>query len=193
MYPYDKAKAKQVLEADGWKMNAETKIYEKDGKPLTLRQVTTSGGPTQKAAEFVQASLKEIGFDYQVEAMLYDATVKRMADNDYEVSRLWFALSDPHDAFFMALHSGQITAGGRFNRSRVEDPKLDGLIQKGIDEEDNAKRTEIYNELHKYVMEQAYILPVYDGTLRHVMTSKLQGFKTDLLGRPYLVDSWMMK
>ncbi len=193
LYPYDQNKARQVLEGDGWKLNPETKVYEKDGKPLLIRQVTTAGGFTQKAAEFVQASLREVGFDYQIETMLYEATVKRMADNDYEVARLWYALLDPHDAFFLAFHSSQITDGGRFNRTRVQDSKVDELIKKGANESNTSKRMEIYHELNTYTMEQAFVLPAWSSALIHAMANEVQGFKVNLLGRPYLVDVWLQQ
>lgn len=193
MYPYDPAKARKVLEDAGWKLNPQTKIYEKNGKPLRVRHVTTSGGVTQKAAEFVQGSLREIGFDYIVEAMAYEATVKRFSDNQYEAARLTYALIDPHDAFFLALHSSQITGGGQFNRSRVNDPKVDDLIRKGSLETSTPRRMEIYTELQKHVMEQAYILPGYENVLTHIMGKQVQGFKADLLGRPYLIDTWIKK
>ena len=57
----------------------------KDGQPLRVRHITTAGGFTQKSAEFVQAQLRDVGFDAIVEAMPYEATVKRFTENEYEL------------------------------------------------------------------------------------------------------------
>jgi peptide/nickel transport system substrate-binding protein len=192
MYPYDPAKAKQLLDGAGWKEGSGG-IRTKDGKPLRVRHITTAGGFTQKAAEFVQAQLREVGFDAVVEAMAYEATVKRFTDNEYELYRLFFALIDPHDSFFLAYHSSQIEGGGQFNRTRVQDPKLDALIMQGGTETDVTKRKEIYAQIQKEIMEQAYILPNFDTVLIHAMQKHVRGFSTDLLGRPYMSSVWKAK
>jgi peptide/nickel transport system substrate-binding protein len=189
MYPYDQAKAKQVLDDAGWKVGSGG-IRSKDGKPLKIRHITTAGGFTQKTAEFIQASLQEIGFDYVVDAMPYEATVKRFVDNEYEAYRLFFALIDPHDVFFLAYHSTQIEGGGQFNRTRLKDPKIDALIEQGGREQDLQKRMAIYQELQKTVMENAWILPNFDTALVHMLQKRVKGFKVDLLGRPYMSNVW---
>ncbi|MDQ3655809.1 MAG: ABC transporter substrate-binding protein [Chloroflexota bacterium] len=190
MYPYDQALAAQLLDEAGWVVGANG-IREKDGQPLTVRAVTTAGGYPQTVAEFVQASLIELGFDYVVEAMEYEATARRYADNDYEVARLGYALIDPHDAFFLAYDSSQITGGGQFNRSRVEDPIIDDLIQQGVAESDTEARLAIYHELQQYIMEQALVLPAFETVLAHALQTNVHGFTADLLGRPYMIDVWM--
>jgi peptide/nickel transport system substrate-binding protein len=189
MYPYDTARAAQLLDEAGWTLNPDG-IREKEGQPLTVRAVTTAGGDPQKVAEFVQGSLQELGFDFVVEAMAYEASASRYAANDYEVARLFYALIDPHDAFFLAFDSSQIEGGGQFNRSRIEDERIDSLIQEGVTETDMARRTEIYQELQQYVMGQALILPAYETVLVHALQPNVHGFAADLLGRPYMIDVW---
>src|SRR5262249_40898318 len=107
LYPYDVGKAEKLLDDAGWKLNPQTKIREKDGQPLKVRHVTTAG-PSQKVAEFIQGSLRDLGFDYVVEALAYEVTAQRYAANDYEMARLTYALIDPHDVFFLAFDSSQI-------------------------------------------------------------------------------------
>jgi peptide/nickel transport system substrate-binding protein len=190
MYPYDTERAAQLLDEAGWTLN-DAGMREKEGQPLTVRAVTTAGGDPQKVAEFVQGSLLELGFDFVVEAMEYEATARRYADNDYEVARLFYALIDPHDAFFLAFDPSQIEGGGQFNRSRIDDDQIDSLIQEGVAESDTARRMEIYQELQQLVMEQALILPAYETALVHALQPNVHGFTADLLGRPYLIDVWM--
>jgi peptide/nickel transport system substrate-binding protein len=134
--------------------------------------------------------LQEIGFDYVVDAMPYEATVKRFIDNEYEAYRLFFALIDPHDVFYLAYHSTQIEGGGQFNRTRIKDPKLDALIEQGGKEPDTQKRMAIYQELQKTVMENAWILPNFDTALVHMLQKRVKGFTVDLLGRPYMSNVW---
>jgi peptide/nickel transport system substrate-binding protein len=194
MYPYDPEQAVQILEEAGWIDRDGDGVRENaDGQPLMLRHVTSSGGANPKVAEFVQASLLDLGFDYNAEIMPYEATARRYADNDYELARLGYHLIDPHDTFFLPFHSSQIEEGGQFNRSRIDDPKIDGLIRAGLDTTDVEERRAIYRELQEYIMEQALVLPAYEWTITHAMQDEVMGFRGDLLSRPYMNDVWLQK
>ena len=193
MYPYDPEKARKLLEDAGWIDSDGDGIREKDGQPLRIRHVTATFYGSLKPAEFVQASLKEVGIDDVVEAMAFQATLRRYADNDYEMARLFFSLFDPHDVFYLPFHSSQIDAGGHFNRSRINDTTIDALIDRGVAETDSDKRYEIYRELQQYVMEQALFIPSYERTFTHVWYPYVKDLKVDLLGREYFYDVWLDK
>lgn len=193
MYPFDLELAGQLLDEAGWVMNDATGIRERDGVPLRIRHVTSSGGDNPRVSEFFQGSVLEVGIDWVVEAMQYEATVVRYAANDYEASRLAYALIDPHDAFFLAYHSSQIEGGGQFNRTRIDDPEIDDLIARGEASTDAEERHAIYRELQERIMDQVYIWPAYELVLVHVTQEHVQDFEVDLLGRPYMNDVWMSR
>ena len=194
MYPYDPERAVQILEEAGWIDRDGDGIRENaEGQPLALRHVTSSGGANPKVAEFAQASLLELGFDYNAEIMPYEATARRYADNDYELARLGYHLIDPHDTFFLPFHSSQIEGGGQFNRSRIDDPHIDELINQGLNAPSIEERKAIYRELQEYIMEQALVLPAYEWTITHAMQDYVMGFRGDLLSRPYMNDVWIKK
>ncbi|MBI5877257.1 MAG: ABC transporter substrate-binding protein [Chloroflexi bacterium] len=194
MYNYDLAKAKKLLDDAGWILNTKTGIREKNGQPLRIRHVTSTGYNSEKPATYVQAALKEVGIDDVVEAMAYEASAKRYADNDFELARLGYTGFDPDGSIRVAFHSSQITQGGLFNRSHINDPKIDALIDQGAAETDAAKRKEIYRQLQQIIMDQALIIPVNEQVLYQVFSVKaVQDFKTSTPGQgsPYLVDVWL--
>ncbi|MDE0099704.1 MAG: hypothetical protein OXM87_08885, partial [Truepera sp.] len=84
-----------------------------------------------------------------------------------------------------------IEGGGQFNRSRIDDPHIDGLIRAGLDTTDVEERRAIYRELQEYVMDQALMLPAYEMTLIHAMKPNVMGFSGDLLGRPHMNNVWI--
>ena len=193
MYPYNPEKAKSLLDKAGWKDTNGDGIREKNGVPLVVRHVTKGDYKNRKPAEFYQAQMKEVGIDAKVEAMAYEATARRYADNAYEMARLGYALFDAHDTFYLPFHSSQIEGGGQFNRSRVNDPKIDSLIDKGVAETNIDKRYVIYKELQEYVMDQALFLPSYEVTFSHLYYPYVKDLKVDLLGREYFYDVWLDK
>ena len=191
MYPYDLELAEQMLDEAGWLMNDRTGIRERDGVPLRIRHVTSTSGVNQRVSEFWQGSLLEIGIDWVVDIMQYEATVVRYQANDYEAGRLAYALIDPHDAFFLAYHSTQIDGGGQFNRTRIADPMVDELIARAEAATDVDERLALYRELQELVMDQVWIWPAYELTLVHVTQPDVQNLVVDLLGRPYMSNVWL--
>lgn len=191
MYPYDLELAESILDEAGWTMNERTGIRERDGVPLRIRHVTSTGGDNQKVSEFFQGSLLEIGIDWVVDIMQYEATVVRYQANDYEAGRLAYALIDPHDAFFLAYHSTQIDGGGQFNRTRIADPMVDDMIARAEAATDPDERRTLYRELQEHVMDQVYIWPAYELTLVHATQTDVRDLAVDLLGRPYMSNVWL--
>lgn len=189
MYPYDPDRAVELLEEAGWVMGDDG-VREKDGQRLRLRHVTTSGGALQ-FAEFMQASLNELGFDYIVEGMAYEATVSRMVENDYEVARLGLSSSDPHGALYGPWHSSQIEEGSQFNRSRVNNPEIDELLDAGIATGDRDERREIYRQLQELIMENAYFMPNWESHQYHVSRTNVKGLKVNITEAPYLQEVWL--
>lgn len=190
-YPYDPERAEAVLEEAGWIRNPQTGIREKDGTPLAMRQIVSASADWTRVGEFYQASLNALGFDITVEPMLAQAAGVRYADGTYESARSGLGNYDPQRIFFMIFHSTQIAEGAQYNRSRVIDPYVDELIERGAVETNEAERLAIYEELQRYIMEQLYTIPVYEVNFYHVLQDHVMGFHTDVHARPYLHDVWL--
>ncbi|MDQ2808428.1 MAG: peptide ABC transporter substrate-binding protein [Chloroflexota bacterium] len=62
-YNFDQAKAKALLDAAGWTVNAGTGIREKAGKPLKVTFLTTTKAYRIKLADIQQQQLKAVGID----------------------------------------------------------------------------------------------------------------------------------
>jgi peptide/nickel transport system substrate-binding protein len=191
-YEYDLERAEQLLDEAGWIMNSATGIREKDGATLTVRHVTPTSTHHRRISEYVQASLQEIGFDYQVEAMAQAATGVRFAAGDYEMGRGSLSGTDPSRIAFMIFHSTQILEGAQYNRSRIADDVLDDLITRAAVETDPDARLELYKEFQERVLELAVIIPIYESTVTHIYRAdEVNGLHVNVLGRPYLQDVWL--
>lgn len=189
-FPYDPRRAAEVLEAAGYRRSSSTKLYEKDGKPLRLRLVTSSTWDQVGAATMAKAMLKEAGIDLVVEAMVYDATVQRYANNDYELGRLGLSTFDP-DGLWAAFHSSQITGGSQFNRGRLQNKELDALLDKGRMLSDLAERRKIYFQAQKMLLDMANALYMWEDHYFFAAQACVKGWSWEIGGSYQFHNVWL--
>jgi peptide/nickel transport system substrate-binding protein len=189
-YPYDPAKAAEVLEAAGYRRNPGTKIYEKDGRPLRLRLVTTSTWDQIGAGTMAQAMMKAVGIDFVVETMTYDATVQRYANNDYELARLGLSYYDP-DALRLAFHSSQITAGSQWNRGRLQDKELDAMLDQAGTLHDVNARKRAYAAIQKRLLDMANAMYVWEDAYLFAALSCVKGWSWSVDGNYQFHNVWL--
>ena len=101
---YDPAGAKELLEKAGWVDSDGDGIREKDGQKLTIRWLTYPGRlELPLLAESAQASLKDIGFDIQVNSTSNHADLRKDKSGwDVYVSALVTSPTGDPDYFFKA-------------------------------------------------------------------------------------------
>jgi peptide/nickel transport system substrate-binding protein len=188
-YAFSRDKANQLLDGAGWKMNSSTNIREKDGKPLSVRYVTTDDAPSKRPGEFAQAAWKQAGIDVNLEAMAYDATAPIMARGEHNIARIGYSATDP-EFLYTLFHSDSI-AGTNFNRTMKKYPELDKMIDDMNSEPDRPKRQALSEGVQKFVMDQALIVPLHLVVFVYSTLDKVQNVKFDLRASPYYYNIWL--
>ena len=185
IYHYDPAKARELLEAAGWKVGPDG-IRRKDNQALIVVFNAWEHG----IPELVQSELRNIGFDVKVG--IYDGLTVNEAQRKGEsnLSPLPGARTDP-DVLSAFLHSRNVGGGG-FNFSFAKDPMLDRLLDQGATEVDPDKRKQIYAEALTYAMQKAYMLPITTRDNVSLESVKVQDLRFDATGFfPWMYDAWI--
>lgn len=175
-YPYDAKKAVELLEAAGWKMGPGG-IRMKDGQPLaTTWQVLAVVLPEVGVA--AQADLKKIGFDVKVDTITAARWDELVFTNAHEINPLRWINADP-SLLEIQFHTRNIPEPGRFrfNLGRLSDPSLDKLLEQGAGEVDAAKRTAIYAEAQKKIMDHAVYFPIHNQVNPIAYRSNRAGYR----------------
>jgi peptide/nickel transport system substrate-binding protein len=191
MYPYSRDKARELLDAAGWKLNAQTNIREKDGKPLGVRYVTTDEAGNKRPAEFAQAAWKQIGVDVNLEAMAYEATAPIMLRGEHNIARIGYNATDPE--FLYTLYHSDNIPGTNFNRTMTKFAELDKLIEDMNAESDQPKRQSLSESAQRFIMDNALIVPLYIVVFVYTVASQVQDVKYDLGASPYYYNIWLAK
>jgi peptide/nickel transport system substrate-binding protein len=188
-HKYDPKRAMELLEGDGFKKNASG-IYEKDGRPLRMRLVTSNTSDQVQGATMAQAMLREVGVDLVVEAMNTAASFARYKGNDYELGRHGLNTVDP-DGLSFAYHSKQIETAAVSNRGRVNSKALDELLDRGRELTSVEERRTVYHQVQKMLLDMANSVYTTESAYFTVGLSCVNGFRWNAHGFHELHDVWL--
>lgn len=164
-YEYDPEKAKQLLADAGYPNGFKTTIWTNDN-PVRV-----------KIAEIVQAHLKEVGVEAEIDMVEWGAYLERTAAGEHDMFILgWVTVTGDADYGLYALyHSSQ--HGGAGNRTFYDNPEVDKLLEKGRTSGDEATRLESYKKAQEIIVEDTPQLFLYFQT-QNIGTQKyVDGFK----------------
>ncbi|MDP6933332.1 MAG: ABC transporter substrate-binding protein, partial [Myxococcota bacterium] len=152
--PYDPTGAGAELDALGWSDSDADGIRDKDGIPLSFTLMTNSGNPRRaKASVIIQANLKAVGIDMQIEMIETNTFFERTRKKDFHAALSgWSAglFIDPTNIW----HSG---SEYEFNFVSYDNPEVDALIEKGMASCDVEEAKAIFREVQaKIYADQPY-------------------------------------
>lgn len=181
-FPYDPAKANEMLDAAGYKDTNGDGIREMpDGsRPLTFRLNWPSSsvvGP--RMSELLGEMWKEIGITIEPQAVEDDAlTAKCCPALDYDIM-IWGWVADPDPNTLLIIPTTDQIATG-YNETGYSNPHYDELYQQQGVELDHAKRKAMVWEMQKIVHDDVvYLIPFYSRAVQAYRTDRFTGWLDD--------------
>ncbi|MET3289736.1 UNVERIFIED_CONTAM: ABC-type transport system substrate-binding protein [Brevibacillus sp. OAP136] len=182
-YKYNKEEAMRLLEEAGWKTN-ERGIREKDGKELSLMLMIDNPKPGN---QLVQSMLKEIGVDLKIQSYEMATASAQAVKGAFDLLATDHGSNDP-DILNLLMNSNQI---GGLNFFRIHNKELDSLLEKGATTMDNIERKQVYADIQKLVVDEAYWIPLYSAKTFQVINNRIQGVKPNPLATLDIQDMWV--
>jgi peptide/nickel transport system substrate-binding protein len=168
---FDPEKAKQELDALGWRMNGQ--FREKDGRQLVIRDVFYDSLPTRQIAQVAQNSLAQIGVKLDlVTAPGGSLLTDYITVGNFDIGQFAWAA----DAFALSSLTQILASGGESNFGKIGSPEIDAQIEKTLDELDPAKARELANELDKLIWAEGFSLPLFQSAGNSAVRSTLANF-----------------
>ncbi len=127
-FPYDKEKARALLEQAGWKSDPETGILEKDGKPFRFKFMTRSPSSDKYLAVYME-DLKDVGIDMSIDRKDWATWIKNMDEFNFEMTwGAWQAglFKDPEGMWA----SKESTRRSGNNHAGMQNKEIDTYIEK---------------------------------------------------------------
>ena len=195
---YDPTLAKKLLDEAGWKPGSDG-IREKDGKKLALAVYESLPQPQNKEVlQLVAQQWRQVGVALAVKAG--DAG-SRVLDNldplktPLVVSEVGRADPDVvKSQFYPTNRDALLQKGGSSDKvQNFRDDKLNTLLLNISSEVDPAKRLAVTGDAQRYLLEQAYVIPIFEEPQVFAGAPWLKGIDFEAVGRPSFYGAWLEK
>lgn len=165
--------AAALLASAGWKDSDKDGVLDREGKPFELTLLITSGNKmSTDLSQVFQASLREIGVRLNVrpvdDAAFYDLALKR---NYQAIFLSWVNEPDPDP--YSLFHSSQIDGG--MNIVGYKNDEADQLMVEARGELDQARRTDLYHQLHDVLARDQPYLWTVQVSEKWAVNKRVQG------------------
>lgn len=183
---YDQAKAKELLDAAGWKLNG--KAREKGGQPFKFTLYNLKLDAWDRAAQVVQSELKDLGIQMEIQDFEFGTLLEKLKAGEHTMEMMGYTYPNP-DIAYLWFDSANIGSG--LNFSHDNDPKLDALIVKSRSTMDQSARAQVYQDLQKYLVDQALWVPLWIDKYTEAYDKKIEGAKFHPDGYTVYFDAWL--
>lgn len=160
VYPYDPAKAKSMLAEAGFPTGFKTRLL-----------TTATFGFYKDASTVVQANLKDVGVDAELELVEFATLVARQTKGQFELLQSFFTGQEPGD-YLVAYGAGQPQNFGGFDDTGVTRSLEDALATS-----DAGRRREAYVAAQRRVLELAPDIPLVFREQGEASVAKLTGYE----------------
>jgi peptide/nickel transport system substrate-binding protein len=192
-YPFDLARAQQLLEEAGWHAQPDGARKNADGKTLSLELATTAGNRSRELVEQVlQSQWKKLGVDVRIHnepaRVLFGETLPHRR---FDLA-MYAWISAPENAPRSIFRSDEVpNAGNSYagqNIGGYKNPEMDRIIDVLEVELDPAKRKVLWAEVQRLYATDLPSLPLYFRSDAFILPKWLTGVRPT--GNQYPTSLW---
>lgn len=184
---YDPDQAEAELEQAGWtEVGADGIRTNAAGERLAPSiEYVGSGTSTEALLQLLQQQWKQVGIDLVLKPVA-EASEDALHQHDYDLSTWSQTRADP-DVLRTVYSSFYENQSFLYDNA---DPELDQLLGTLQTTVDPAERLKVSEQVQRLILERGYTVPLYDLTQYTAHAAGVQGYHTDIEGKPLFVDAW---
>jgi peptide/nickel transport system substrate-binding protein len=151
-YPFDLAKANQMLDAAGWVKGSDG-IRAKNGVRMEWELRTNTGNTVRQTLITVLADQwKQVGANVTTNPVQFPQLVTQLSQTR-EFEMILLGISEGLDPDTTQLWSSKSIGGGALNGMAYKNPKVDDLLDQAVVTLDRNKRKGLYQQIQEILME----------------------------------------
>jgi len=192
----DYESVKALLDEAGWKAGANG-VRQKDGKILELSAYESLPQPQNKETlQLVAQQWAKVGVKLAVLAGDAGSRTADMLDPaKTAVAPAMVGRADPdviRSNYYPTTRNVLLQKGGVSNKVQgFVDDKLNALLDAIASEPDYAKRMALVGEVQTYIIDQAYVIPIFEEPQAFAAAPRVKDLNFEAVGRPSFYATWL--
>ncbi|WP_323664760.1 TIGR04028 family ABC transporter substrate-binding protein [Pectobacterium carotovorum] len=195
---FDPAQANKLLDEAGWKIGSQG-LRQKDGKTLELTAYESLPQPQNKETlQLVSQQWAKVGVKLNV--LAGDAGSKTVDSLDplkTGVAPAMVGRADPDvlkSQYYPTVRNVLLQKGGSSDKvNTFVDTHLNTLLDGIAAETDRSKRLALVGEVQSYLIDQAYVIPIFEEPQVFAGAPTTKGIAFEAVGRPSFYNTWLDK
>ncbi|MEQ9903100.1 TIGR04028 family ABC transporter substrate-binding protein [Pectobacterium aroidearum] len=195
---FDPAQTNKLLDEAGWKTGSQG-LRQKDGKTLELTAYESLPQPQNKETlQLVSQQWAKVGVKLNV--LAGDAGSKTVDSLDplkTGVAPAMVGRADPDvlkSQYYPTVRNVLLQKGGSSDKVKdFVDPHLNTLLDGIAAETDRSKRLALVGEVQNYLIDQAYVIPIFEEPQVFAGAPTTKGIAFEAVGRPSFYNTWLDK
>ncbi|KML71593.1 TIGR04028 family ABC transporter substrate-binding protein [Pectobacterium peruviense] len=195
---FDPVQANKLLDEAGWKTGPQG-LRQKDGKTLELTAYESLPQPQNKETlQLVSQQWAKVGVKLNV--LAGDAGSKTVDSLDplkTGVAPAMVGRADPDvlkSQYYPTVRNVLLQKGGSSDKVKdFVDPHLNTLLDGIAAETDRSKRLTLVGEVQGYLIDQAYVVPIFEEPQVFAGAPTTKGIAFEAVGRPSFYNTWLDK
>jgi peptide/nickel transport system substrate-binding protein len=184
-WPYDPAKAKQLLASAGFEdRNGDGVIEDRNGNPLKFKLIYPGGLQFyEKMILFLRDNLAKGGVVMEPERLDWPVMINRLNLGDFDACILAWSTTPESDVYQM-FHSSQIQDQGD-NRINYINPDLDKIIEQARSTMDHDKRMQLWHQVHTILHEDQPYTFLFNRDALRLFNKRIHNVEPSKLGQNF--------
>jgi peptide/nickel transport system substrate-binding protein len=184
-YPHDVARAKQLLDAAGYRAG-------KDGVRVQLEMKISTDETTRLLAEILQQQLADAGIAVTLRSSEFGTFYADVTSGRFEMYALrWIGSNEDPDIFRYALGSDRVPPKGA-NRGHYANSRVDALLADAARRTDEASRAEDFIAVQEILAVDLPTIPLWYPNNEVIHTTRVMGIVPRVDGSfGFLRDAWL--
>lgn len=183
-WPYDPAKARDLLARAGWRDTDGDGILDRNGKKFSFTFTMPSGSKfAERLGTIMKEDLSKAGIEMDINRYEWAVFVQKLHQRDFDAVTLAWSLSWEDDPYQL-WHSTQVAGGSNF--CSFKNAEADDIIIRLREEFDEKKRVGMYHRFHRILHEEQPYTFLYCTPAQVVVSRRFGDVKVHLRGLNYL-------
>ena len=187
-YPFDPAKAKELLKQAGFEDINNDGFLEYRGKPFQVELMTNQGADIRgKIVEIVQHNWNNIGIKTQIKQLEWASMLTEKRKGNFDAILLGWSITQDPDLYDI-WSSERIEKG--YNFIGYKNARVDEILKEGQHEFDKDRRKKLYDELQVILAEEQPYTFLYVPYTHIALNKRFHNVKPEKAGISYNFIDW---